>query len=187
MLYVLIATVIGLVAVAGILRLVVLRSRAARRQSKASAESPRRPAADHYAPTVGTSSARKSKSKKAKRESLVFHPVPPEERKSNQRSAGQGGKARIKRRRDRERDNPSSTWSSSADSSHASSYDSPSSSESSSFSSSYDSPSYDTSSYDTSSDHGSGSSDSSWSSSSDSSTDASSGGDFGGGGSSDSY
>ncbi len=183
MLYVLVAIVIGLVAVAGVLRFVVLRSRAARRQSNASAESPRRPAADHYAPTVGTSSARKSKSKKAKRESLVFHTVPPEKRKADQRSAGSGGEARIKRRRDRERDNPSATWSSSADPSHASSYDSSSSSESSSFSPSYDSSSYDNSSYDTSSDYGSGSSDSGWSSS----TDSSSGGDFGGGGSSDSY
>lgn len=182
MLYVLLSVVIGLVAVAAILRFAVIRSRAARRDAMAAAEKPRRPTVDHYAPTIGTSSARKSKSKKAKRESLAFHPVPPEEHEANRRSAGLGGETRIKRRRDRNRENSSTTWSSGTGSDPTPSYDASSSSESSSFSPSYDSPSYDMSS-----DYSSGTSDSGWSSSSDSSTDSSSGGDFGGGGSSDSY
>lgn len=182
MLYVLIAVMIGLVAVAGFLRFLVLRSRATRRDASATAEHPRRPAVDHYAPTVGTSSEKKRKGKKSKRESHAFHPVPPEEHDANRRRAGLGGETRVKRRRDREGDNQSTAWSSSTGSDSSPSYDSSSSTDSSTYS-----PSYDSSSYESSSDYSSSSSDSSWSSSSDSSSDSSSGGDFGGGGSTDSY
>lgn len=182
MLYVLIAVMIGLVAVAGFLRLLVLRSRAARHDVSSAVQHSRRPAVDHYAPTVGTSSERKRKGKKSKRDSPAFHPVPPEEREANRRSAGLGGATRIKRRRDRDRDNQSTAWSSSTGSDPSPSYDSSSSSESSTYSPSYDNPSYDSSS-----DYSSSSSDSGGNSSSDSYSDSSSGGDFGGGGSTDSY
>lgn len=176
------AVMIGLVAVAGLLRFLVLRSRAARRDASAPAEHSRRPAVDHYAPTVGTSSEKKRKGKKSKRDSLASHPIPPEEHEANRRSAGIGGETRIKRRRDRDRDNQSTAWSSTTGSDPSPSYDSSSSSESSTYS-----PSDYSSSYDSSSDYSSSSSDSSWSSSSDSYSDSSSGGDFGGGGSTDSY
>lgn len=187
MLYVVIAVMIGLLGVAGFLRFVVLRSRAARRDANGPGERSRRPAVDHFAPTVGTSSEKKRKGKKSKRDSLAFHPVAPEEHEANRKRAGLGGETRVKRQRDRKQDISSPAWTQSAGSETTSSFDSSSTSDGSSSSPSSDSSTNYSSSYDSSSDYGSGSSDSSWSSSSDSYSDSSSGGDFGGGGSTDSY
>jgi hypothetical protein len=173
---------IGVLVTIGALFLIAFLMRAARRRSIPRVETRRRSGEDHYSPTVGTASAKKTKGKKAKRESFAFHPVPPEEHQANRQRAGLVGETRVRRRRDREKAGSTATGFSSTGSSDSSSYDWSTTAQSGS-----STPSYESTPYDSSTDYGSSSSDSSWSSSSDSSSDSSSGGDFGGGGSSDSY
>lgn len=189
----LVALSVVFVAILGVVVLVEYRVRKRRGEAIAAADGSRKPPVDHYEPTAGTTSTRKSKRKKQKRDSYAFHPVPPAEHEANRKRAGLVGETRIRRRRDHDTSDSSTAWPSSsafdnstrydsAPSQDSTPYDSASSQETSS-SSTYDAPSYDNTSYESSSDYGSSDSDSSWSSSSDSS----SGGDFGGGGSSDSY